>query len=150
MRLLFRVRQARCGDRWLVRARDERGRRTTLVIGVCEEGVTLTPGQPGRLVLAPLQAGHLRAGIRDAVEVLDQPALAVQGLAPDPSREHRRRAPEERVQVTLSPQSEQVGPERGGVDSAHFTEEEFHVNAGFDRYRPLWPTDDLDAEPLAA
>lgn len=150
--LLCRLWHVREGDRWLVHGRDEQGGGTTLVLRVCEQGVTLTFGQPGRIVLAPLQAGRLRAGIRDALVALDRPHAAVQQRQA-PAHDTQRRtclpSPQERVRVTLSPSREGAGPLSGALDSVHNLEE-FDDNAGDDGVGPVWPDHDADIGPLAA
>lgn len=75
---------------------DEHGRRASLRVSFDENGVAVVPSRPGGVVLAPLQAGRLRAAIRDAIESIDQPASAAHQIAKlpaDPSASAARPTP---------------------------------------------------------
>lgn len=59
-------------DAWTVRCRDGRGRRTTVCVDLTEDGIMMSAAAPGPLVFAPLEAGRLRAVVRDALLTLDR------------------------------------------------------------------------------
>lgn len=118
LRLLARLGWERDPERWTVQCRDERGRRASLRVGVSSGGVTFTPSVPGELVVAPLQAGHLRAAVRAAVEILevrrpledsrfvrDQPELALDAPYHAKRRDRYPPSPLPRVRVALSPKA---------------------------------------------
>jgi hypothetical protein len=59
-------------DAWTLRCRDQRGRRTTLSVDLTEGGIVVSAAAPGPWVFEPLQAGRLRAVVRDALLALDR------------------------------------------------------------------------------
>ncbi|MGH3432859.1 MAG: hypothetical protein ACRDQB_08500 [Thermocrispum sp.] len=70
-----------------------------------EDGVVLIPSCPGEIVLAPMQAGRLRAALRDAIAPIDQPGVAARAIAAAPGARRMLRPqlgrPAQRVQVAL-------------------------------------------------
>lgn len=58
-------------DAWTVRCRDQRGRRTTLSVDLTDDGIVVSAAAPGPWVFEPLEAGRLRAIVRDALLTLD-------------------------------------------------------------------------------
>lgn len=81
LRLLARLGWQRDADLWNVRCCDGRGRRARLCIHLTAAGVTLTPSSPGPWALTPLEAGHLRGAVRDALLSLDRLASAARSGA---------------------------------------------------------------------
>ncbi|PKW18738.1 hypothetical protein A8926_6865 [Saccharopolyspora spinosa] len=71
---------------WTIPCRDARGRPARLRVGLAPGGVTLTVTPPGPITLAPLEAGRLRAAVRDAIST--HAPLA----APGARTRHRRTA----------------------------------------------------------
>ncbi|KAA5825458.1 hypothetical protein F1721_33015 [Saccharopolyspora hirsuta] len=54
---------------WTVPCRDARGRRAQLTVGLVPDGVALATSTHGPITLTPLQAGRLRAAVREAVYI---------------------------------------------------------------------------------
>ncbi|GAA4888856.1 hypothetical protein GCM10023222_55600 [Saccharopolyspora cebuensis] len=52
---------------WIVRCRDERGRKAQLRVGVSTDGIMIDTSQSGRLTLTTTESGQLRAALRDAL-----------------------------------------------------------------------------------
>lgn len=108
LQLLARLGWEREPDRWTVQCRDEDGRKGVVTVGVCDDGVTLTPSVPGTVVVGPLEAGKLRAAVRDALEAIEAPVSAAQSAreASEPlpiARDLEMLIPQPRVRVQLSP-----------------------------------------------
>lgn len=72
---------------WTIPCRDARGRRARLRVGLAPGGVTLTVTRHGPITLAPLEAGRLRAAVREALST--HAPLAAQGAR----TRHRRTGP---------------------------------------------------------
>lgn len=82
-----------------------------MLIGVTADAVTVETTTAGLVALAPLQAGRLRAAIRDALELLDRPDVTTRAM-PRPPRPRPTRKPSdtpttpaarERVVLTADP-----------------------------------------------
>lgn len=99
---LWRQRDAR---RWIVHGHDGDGRSASVRVAFGEHGVTMMPSCSGQIVLEPMQAGRLRAAIRDAIESIDQPASAARRIADTPvdrpMPKPRPPSPRPRVRVVL-------------------------------------------------
>lgn len=108
--------------------------------------VAVVPSRPGGVVLAPLQAGRLRAAIRDAIESIDQPASAAHEIAhlpADASAPARPVKPTSRVRVVLGdPQPAATRPQFRPVDIA----DKFGAASAAlaDMTAPIWPEHDHD------
>ncbi|SDY32454.1 hypothetical protein SAMN05216215_102458 [Saccharopolyspora shandongensis] len=63
---------------WTISCHDTQGRRARLYVGLAPDGVTLTATQPGPITLTPMEAGRLRAAVREAVST--HAPLAQQGV----------------------------------------------------------------------
>lgn len=142
LRILARLWLRRNGRRWIMHGHDEHGRRASLRVSFDENGVAVVPSRPGGVVLAPLQAGRLRAAIRDAIQSIDQPALAaheITKLPADPSAFTVRPAtPRPRVRTVLDDPDPATKPKFRSFDIA--------VKLGADEpaphgpvARPAWP-----------
>jgi hypothetical protein len=70
--LLARLGWQRDPTGWTVRCRDERGRRTSLRIGLTRDGITITATAPGPWRLTALESGRLRGVMREALLSLPQ------------------------------------------------------------------------------
>jgi hypothetical protein len=81
LRILTRLWLRRNRRRWIMHGHDENGRRASLRVSFDENGVGIIPSRPGGVILAPLQAGRLRAAVRDALESIDQPVSAAHEIA---------------------------------------------------------------------
>lgn len=66
LRLLGRLGWQRDPDLWTVHCRDGHGRRARILVHLSVAGVCLTVPDHGPLQLSVLQAGRLRAALRDA------------------------------------------------------------------------------------
>ena len=75
-------------SRWMAACRDVAARRREIIVLTTDDRVVLVfpPGEV--VILKPLQAGRLRAALRDAVLALDEPA---------PHEDHRHAVPTERT-----------------------------------------------------
>jgi len=107
LRLLARMNWQRDPDSWTVRCRDGRGRRTHLRIRLAPAGITVALPSVGLWVLTPLQAGQLRAAVRDALLVLDRLAgdehdtVAVPNQRTEPPTPMGDSVPRQRVRLGL-------------------------------------------------
>ncbi|MBB5155938.1 hypothetical protein [Saccharopolyspora phatthalungensis] len=72
LRLMARLKWQREPNLWTVRCRDSRGRRARLHLHLTTAGLTITPSAPGPWTLTPLDAGRLRAAVRDVLLSLDR------------------------------------------------------------------------------
>lgn len=153
LRLLSALWHKREGNRWTVHGHDQDGRSTSLVVGVCEDGITLTPKRAGPIVLAPLQAGRLRAGVRDAIVAMDQPGQAVRQIPPPPAPSPRPwpPSPHPRVSVTLAPDGEPpTKPKFRAPDFVHRPSSNDTQGRDGNQTAPAWPDRDADDPRLAA
>ncbi len=66
LRLLGRLGWQRDPNLWTVHCRDGHGRRARILVHLSAAGICLTVPSPGPLQLGALQAGQLRAALRDA------------------------------------------------------------------------------------
>ncbi|MGH3872974.1 MAG: hypothetical protein ACRDSR_15955 [Pseudonocardiaceae bacterium] len=66
LRLLSRLGWQRDPDLWTVHCRDGHGRRARILVHLSATGVCITVPEQGPLQLSGLQAGRLRAALRDA------------------------------------------------------------------------------------
>lgn len=146
LRVLARLWLRRNGRRWIMHGHDEHGRRASFRVSFDENGVAVVPSRPGGVVLAPLQAGRLRAALRDAIESIDQPASAVHETANLPADPSAPTAwptpPTRRVRVVLGDPQPATRPKFRPVD--------FAVKCGArsvapeDMAAPIWPEHDHD------
>jgi hypothetical protein len=86
IRLLARLGWQRDPALWTIRCQDRSGRRAALRIHLTTAGIDLLPSVPGPLALSPLQAGHLRAAVRDALLSFDRLARPHDCEAADTTR----------------------------------------------------------------
>lgn len=70
--LLRRLGWQRDPDSWTVRCREDGSRRAVLRVGVSQAGVTIAGRASGTWDLDPLEAGRLRAALRDALLTYDR------------------------------------------------------------------------------
>jgi len=107
IRLLARLGWQRDPNLWAVRCRDGRGRRARLRVHLTEDGITLIPSSPGPWALTPLEAGRLRAAVRDALLNFDRLAGTEYHDAPPGARSTQlastRPDPAARQRVRLEP-----------------------------------------------
>lgn len=146
LRLLARLWQQRDGRRWIVHGTDERGRSVSVQVTFGERGVALSSPRSGEVFFAPLQAGRLRAAIRDAIESIDQPASAAHQIAhlpADPLAPTARPAtPSPRVRIVLDDPEPATQPK--------FRPFDFALKIGAtsvaakDKTPPIWPEHDHD------
>jgi hypothetical protein len=91
LRLLGRLGWQRDPDLWTVHCHDGHGRRARILVHLSAAGVCLTVPDHGPLQLSLLQAGQLRAAVRDAFLSLDRLAgpdglRCTKPAAPPPTR----------------------------------------------------------------
>lgn len=65
--VLFRLGRPHDRYTWTISCHDVRERRARLYVGLAPTGVTLTASRPGPITLTPMEAGRLRAAVREAI-----------------------------------------------------------------------------------
>ena len=121
-RLLSRLWHQRDAHRWTVHGHDKFGHRARMRVGFSDDGITLDTSCSGRLVLAPMQAGRLRAVIRDAIDAIERPGVAAQGITQIPVARPIPKpwppAPRTRTRVVLDDAEPDTRPRFRPVDVA--------------------------------
>lgn len=151
LRVLARLWRQRDGRRWIVHGHDEHGASASIRVSFDEHGVALIPSCHGAVVLAPLQAGRLRAAIRDAIESIDQPTAAVHRIAdaPDPRRTATRwpPSPRPRARVVLGKPETPTRPKLRPLDRSAALRNRLADDRA-DATCPIWPKHDQDGDML--
>lgn len=151
LRILARLWRQRDGRRWIVHGHDEHGASASIRVSFTEQGIVLITSCPGAVILASIQAGRLRAAIRDAIESIEQPTAAVHRIAdaPDP----RRRAancppsPRQRARVAFGEPETATRPKFRPLDLSVALRTRL-ADDGVDATCPIWPEHDQDGNLL--
>lgn len=145
LHLLARLWRQRDARRWIVHGKDERGRSVSVRVAFDEGGVALSQSRSGEVFLAPLQAGRLRAALRDAIESIDQPVAAaheITKLPADPSAPNVPPVgPTPRVRVVLGDPQPATRPKFRPFGCAGMVGAASHRE---DMTAPIWPEHDHD------
>jgi hypothetical protein len=71
------------GPGWTVRCSDADGHRALVTVSVSSRGITLTSSVTGPVLFRPLEAGRLRAAVREALLAFNVPATKHDATKPE-------------------------------------------------------------------